>query len=303
MYVFPRFPDLGQKLFQFFYTSSKASTQYLGVGAFRQQCERFLSIINDNIIIETLLKIFSTNDSMDFISPEGFRQMLKLCFEITTSHLTEHNNLCFTLERTLDAVVDSCFFSKEPLSIGFVSRWLDQNCPRLIPPLYKYCVYILTSAYRGINEDQNIALELASPILDKSNPFQESATESNALLPISEAWLLAGSLHKLYSMPLKIQSSSLATPSVFSENFKSILIELVPSHWTLLYNSSQHGIGSNRFLHHVTGYKGPSLIILKGNSNNIYCIASDKEWRETHLYSGGDHSYIMQLFPKYYIIL
>ncbi|KAK0071664.1 hypothetical protein PV325_012531, partial [Microctonus aethiopoides] len=79
-----------------------------------------------------------------------------------------------------------------------------------------------------------------------------------------------------------------------------------PSHWTLLYSSDEHGTGANRFLHHIIGYKGPTILFIKGDSGNneyvTYCVCSTMEWRESHLYWGDDDSMIIELQPSYKII-
>lgn len=317
-HVFPKYPDLGNRLYKYFYISSRATTKYLGGTAFRQQCERFLSILDDTVILETCIKMYCDSEKMDVISPDCFRQLLKTCFSLTISVTSgEQAKSCPMIDRTLDSVISACFFSKDYLSPGFVCRWLEQNCPRLVPPAYKYCVFTLTSAYRGIEiNDQQIGLELATPVLEKSNPFVEGASSNKSqtpspvngkefeppLLPLSEAWLLAGALNPLYSRPQQVQSPITANSALASQVFISKLLSVVPSHWTLLYDSMEHGVGSNRFLHHVLGYKGPTLVLLRGNDDYIFCISSPGEWRETHMYTGGDHCSVIQLSPKFSLI-
>lgn len=301
--VFSAFPELGMRIFRLLHINSKATTNYLGVTAFRQQCERFLSILDDAVILETCVKMYSDTEGLDHISPSAFRSLLKTCFDLTTAHLTDSTNSCPMIDRTLDTVVKSCFFSKDTLSPGFICRWLDENCPRLVPPLYKYCVFILTSAYRGLAVvDNKIGLELATPVLEKACPFTETLEKIPPLLPVSEAWLLAGTLNVLYSMPQQVQSPTLATSPLASTTFMANLISIVPSHWTLLYDSSEHGVGANRFLHHVTGYKGPTLVLLRGNDDHIFCISAPTEWRETNMFTGGDHCSVIQLSPKFCLI-
>lgn len=34
----------------------------------------------------------------------------------------------------------------------------------------------------------------------------------------------------------------------------------------------------------------------------VYCIAAPSEWRETHLYSGGEDSCLIQLQPKFSLL-
>lgn len=76
------------------------------------------------------------------------------------------------------------------------------------------------------------------------------------------------------------------------------LMSTIPAHWSLLYDSRAHGVGANRFLHHVIGYKGPTLVLLHSESGEVFCLASPSEWRETHLYTGDKDCHIIQLLPK-----
>lgn len=137
-------------------------------------------------------------------------------------------------------MVQSCFFSKESLSSGYICRWLENNVPRLVPPIHKYCVHVLSTSHRIIidknmknNSDTVVSitainageasygLELQTPILEKGSPSfnvndqadcskpltQEDRDKLNIqqpLLPLSEAWLLAGSLPPSYSRPQSI---------------------------------------------------------------------------------------------------
>lgn len=78
----------------------------------------------------------------------------------------------------------------------------------------------------------------------------------------------------------------------------SHLMSTIPAHWSLLYDSQRHGVGANRFLHHVIGYKGPTLVLLQSETKEVFCLASPTEWRETHLYTGNDDCHIIQLLPK-----
>lgn len=77
----------------------------------------------------------------------------------------------------------------------------------------------------------------------------------------------------------------------------------IPAHWAMLYDSRIHGVGANRFLHHVIGYKGPTLVMLHSESGEVFCLASPSEWRETHLYTGDKDCHIIQLLPKYVLFL
>lgn len=154
------------------------------------------------------------------------------------------------------------------------------------------------------------------------------------LMSLSQSWLLAASLPNCFTRfqerkaPTQAQASAggagggsgvgggsineskldmtesggIAIPSSIDTSTAppmSHLMSTIPAHWSLLYDSQQHGVGANRFLHHVIGYKGPTLVLLQSETKEVFCLASPTEWRETHLYTGNDDCHIIQLLPKY----
>lgn len=313
-YVFPKQTDLGMRLFRHFHTLSHAKTQHLGVTAFRQQCERFLAILDDQKIVEMYVRIFC-NINEENASKEGVKSLLRTSFNIAMVHYSGEATVCPVIENTLDAVIATCFF-QEPLSVGFISRWIDENCPRLVLPVHRYCVHLLTTSYRNIKlntEDKTgNGLELATPVLEKGAPFGNA----QPLLTLSMAWLLAGTMPASYARPQTVptanpEEESSAAPSTSvalpSQSLMMKLVAAVPSHWTLLYDTRIHGVGANRFLHHVLGYRGPSLVILQAKSlkdgvEKLFCIASPSEWKETTLYAGGEDSCLIQVQPKFAVM-
>lgn len=340
-YVFPRFPDLGIKLFKYLRHNSRAKTEHLGLTAFRQQCEKFLGILDDTVILESYVKMFGDLNETELIKPENLKALLKTCYNLAMAHYQDGPQTCLLLDRTLNSVVQSCFFSKESLSSGYICRWLENNVPRLVPPIHKYCVHALSTSHRTIidksmknNSDTVVSitaisageasygLELQTPILEKGSPnFNgNSSTQANSnkpltqeerdklniqqpLLPVSEAWLLAGALPPSYSKPKTIQSPlNSSSSNLASQVFMAKLLSMVPSHWTLLYDSRQDGSGTNRFLHHVLGYRGPNLILFRCDDDLLFCVANPNEWRETHLYVGDEDSCCLQLLPKFVML-
>lgn len=207
-------------------------------------------------------------------------------------------------------------------------RWLEKNIPNLIQPLHRFCVHILTTVYRQIESDnekrgtRNQQTHASNSLSAQDNitmPFKNTNTDSNGM-PLSQAWLLAASLPQCFTRPQITapprapvekseppESPTVVMPHLTAPIEKPAaqnphLASVIPMHWSLLYDSQQHGVGSNRFLHHVIGYKGPTLIILHSKSGEVFCVASPTEWRETHLYTGGDECHVIQLLPKYYFI-
>ncbi|XP_053670542.1 uncharacterized protein LOC128720868 [Anopheles nili] len=353
-YVFPKYPDLGLKLFRYLRFMSHAKTDHLGLVAFRQQCEKFLALLDDSVILESYVRMFGDLNESELIKPDNLRNLLRTCYNLAMAHYSDGPQTCRLLNRTLDSVVQSCFFSKESLSPGYICRWLENNVPRLVPPIHKYCVHALSTSHRTIidssmaNNSETVVsisainageasygLELQTPILEKANPFgkdlgigsaagpggpaggamprepgkpltdeeRERLKNQQPLLPLSEAWLLAGSLPPMYSKPQsKPAPLNPNSANLTSHIFLAKLLSLVPSHWTSLYDSRLDGSGTNRFLHHVLGYRGPNLILFRCEDDLLFCVANPTEWRETHLYVGDEDSCCLQLLPKFLML-
>jgi len=303
-YTFPSHVDLGMRLFRFFHHSSKAKTKHLGVTAFRQQVERFIGMLDDQVILENYLRMFGDVDKAEMIRPEHLRALLTTCYRLAMSHYSGPSSSCLQSDRSIDAVISSCFFTKEHLSSGYICKFLEQHCPRLVvPPLHKYCVHLLTTAHRNLdaeNYNESPPQDISTPVLDKGNPFTQAA-DNPSLLPVSLAWLLGGTLPKLYIKSTTLSTTASGT-NLASHAFMSKILSTVPSHWTLLYDSQMDGLGSNRYLHHVLGYKGPTLTLIKGENDLLVCVACSTEWRESYMYIGGDDCCIIQLMPKFVLI-
>ncbi|XP_055843668.1 uncharacterized protein LOC129910350 [Episyrphus balteatus] len=301
--VFPRYSDLGHRLFKQLHHNSRAQTEYLGTVAFRQQCERFLGIMDDVKILEWYIRMYAEIDRPDFINKQGVTRLLLTCYTVAMDH-SGNAVLCPAINRTFDSVVKSIFFTdQDSLSIGFVCRWFETNLIRSVLLVHKYCLHTLSTAYRGLEQnEQSSGIELSTPVLEQRTPFPEqSDSDLNTLMPLSQAWLLAGALPPLYSKPQAVVSQSANKSASAAQIFKDKL-SMLPSHWTLLYDSNEHGLGSNRFLHHLMGYRGPTLILLNTKDGQTYCIGSPNEWKETHLYTGGEGSVVIQLLPKFAIL-
>lgn len=167
----------------------------------------------------------------------------------------------------------------------------------------------LNNELRKLNE---AAIERGSAEIITGNTLP-STCGLGKLMSLSQSWLLAAALPNVFTRVQdrkppatpqpsdKLEAPDGTIPAIDAAAATSIphLMSTIPTHWSLLYDSQQHGVGSNRFLHHVIGYKGPTLVLLHSETDEIFCLASPSEWRETHLYTGTDDCHIIQLLPKY----
>ncbi|KAG7207918.1 hypothetical protein KM043_009508 [Ampulex compressa] len=300
-YLFPNYPEFANRLFTYLRCSANASTAYLSTTAFTQQVEKFLSVMNDQTVLENYIKMYSNITKDGHITPDSLKALMMNSHKLAMN--SSGTNSCIYVEQMVDAVIISCFHGKDNLSISYVSNWIWQHCPRMINGLHHYVVHVLTTAYR--NGKVLLSQEQPQPLMDIPTPILEQpdcVDFPRVLLPMSYVWLLSSTLPQCY---LHISDSPKdITHALIARRAGN----MCPRHWTLLYSSSEHGAGANRFLHHVLGYKGPTLLFIKAanpekdNGNLTYCVCSAVEWRESHLYWGDEDSLGIELSPLYRVI-
>lgn len=67
--------------------------------------------------------------------------------------------MCLSCNKTINAIVDSCFHSKKILSTQYITNWAKYNIPRLLFPLHRYAVHSLATSWRTLEESQpNLAI-------------------------------------------------------------------------------------------------------------------------------------------------
>lgn len=162
-HVFADHPQLGRRLFEHLHHSSKAQTRHIGAVAFRQQCERYMALLDDALILETFVRMHAAAadaepaaaaaGGADCLDAGALHELLATCFGLAMAHYLDDDRpaTCPLLERTLASVTAAAFFSAPAggvLSVGFVCRWLEQHCAHLVPPVHRFCVHRLTTAYR-----------------------------------------------------------------------------------------------------------------------------------------------------------
>lgn len=302
-YLFPRYPLFAEKLYGYLHCLSKSKNSYMTSSAFKQQCERFLGILDDETVRNICVKMFSEDG--ESMTQEGMRSLLMCTYHVSMDHYSEGPQMCLTINKTLSAVVDSCFISKKSLSCQYVAHWIEANCPRLLLTLHRYAVHSLATSWRTLETDEPhlaAGLELATPVLEQPPPFSQGKHVHPHILQMSMSWLLAGALPPLFSRPQRAHSPSNSGVGLSSQAFLMKLLCAVPSHWINLYDSDEMGLGVNRFTHHVLAYKGATLCLLKVDGGSVFCIGCPNEWKESHLYWGGEDAVLFQLFPKFLLL-
>lgn len=103
-YLFPHYPELAQRIFRYLHHLSKATTSHLGQSAFKQQAEKLLSIMNDDIILESYVNMYSDLTPESEVTPESLRELFMTCYKLAI----EDEANCPFIYHTVEAVVVSC---------------------------------------------------------------------------------------------------------------------------------------------------------------------------------------------------
>lgn len=105
-YLFPNYLELGEKLFNYLHHSANINTSYLSTNSFKQQAEKFLSVMNDHTILENYVKMYSNIKIDGSISPEGLKALLNISYNIAMDN--SGISSCIYANQIINAAVVSC---------------------------------------------------------------------------------------------------------------------------------------------------------------------------------------------------
>ncbi|RVE43057.1 hypothetical protein evm_012288 [Chilo suppressalis] len=137
-YLFPMYPELARHFYKYIHRAGKCKNKHIPLATFRQHCERILSMLDDAAIIDTYVRMFGAETDDNMVTPDGFRSLLYTSYKLSMDHYPEGPQTCPMIDKTLSAVVKGCFNNKDCHSIGFVVRWLEEHCHRLIFPIHRF---------------------------------------------------------------------------------------------------------------------------------------------------------------------
>lgn len=118
-YLFPNYPDLGDKLFDFLHYTANVNTSHLSANAFKQQAEKFLSVMNDQTVLENYVRMYSSLKGDGSINPDGLKALLNISYKIAMDNSGTPS--CIFADQIINAVVLSCVSVLISLSMFHVS--------------------------------------------------------------------------------------------------------------------------------------------------------------------------------------
>lgn len=105
-YLFPNYPELGEKLFNYLHHAANVNTTHLSANSFKQQAEKFLSVMSDQTVLENYVKMYSDIKGDGSINPDGLKALLNISYSIAMD--SSGTSPCIYKGQIIDSAVSSC---------------------------------------------------------------------------------------------------------------------------------------------------------------------------------------------------
>lgn len=79
--------------------------------------------------------------------------------------------------------------------------------------------------------------------------------------------------------------------------FVAMTGEELQGQWKQLYTMTKDGISFNRIVHHVLGYNGPTVILIRTAEDNVLGFYCHDRWRECNRFYGSSNNFMFTLTP------
>ncbi|CAG0879704.1 unnamed protein product [Darwinula stevensoni] len=333
-YLFLGNETLGIKHFKYLIslTPGVQSSTILSKEHFISAMQNFLSPRSDEQLLELYIKMFA--EGKKEISRSQLSSLL-----VTTYSIALHGHLLGSkhLDDVLKAIVEGAMHGKEEVSVSYIHSWFLKNCSRILLPIHNYVTHKVTVGHTAFAPilHRSVSVEAYDqPIEFKEKEYgayhallEEDCTkdaephspttpmmiwnriDGSEILNAPVVWAASTALPASY---IKSKCNNKGLPGALCSNVilkdpHSFIMSLIstmstPTHWSLLYDSSAHGMGLNRFQYHLFNYRGPTVVFLRGEGNHLFCLAADVEWRDSNLYWGNKDCILIQILPQFYVL-
>ena len=105
-YLFPNYPELADKLFIHLHDLAKVTTPHISQSAFKHKAEKFLGIMNDQVILDNYVKMFSGSKNGNEITQDGLTDLLLVSYRLARNSTSCSS--CPQLLRSVNAVITAC---------------------------------------------------------------------------------------------------------------------------------------------------------------------------------------------------
>lgn len=103
----------------------------------------------------------------------------------------------------------------------------------------------------------------------------------------------------IFPAPVCLDASEVLTKAHRDAMFCALAMAAAESrgHWTRIYGSGVDGLSFYRLCHQILGWKGPTVLLVKANSGDVFGAYLDTPWKEWHTFYGGSGCFVFALKP------
>ncbi|XP_062505635.1 uncharacterized protein LOC134182262 [Corticium candelabrum] len=237
-----------------------------------------------------LFDIFS--NGKDNINKEDLERLISECciLSLTVTLAADFNRCTETSLKQNDvfqAFQQSLMSNRDVVSFDELVDWLSVNAPDLFDGIQSW----LQRALDSMKDTYYTVPQLK----DLSQQF----VDTRASLDTSVVWLLTTILPHCYTVLDTVLDKHQSSRSRAADT--QVPVTSIPC-FSLLYDSREQGHSLNRFEHHVFGYRGPTLLILKMEKGLTFVVAIDAEWRDSPAQWGDSNCLLLQMTPTWNVI-
>lgn len=250
--------------------------------------------VEGNLISKSLLSYFST-------SITDFRSFQQFVIDCTRSSSNKTLGVFFNMIPTdedttprkhfqsfLKLIIDTAYFN-ESLSNDLLESTTLQTCDLIFS----------STSMRHIEADMKGKLDILTVcgVINNYLPCAAQVFETfitRIVFDITELLAFKPFQHPLFEGESEIiaHTGLLMTLSLHCSKLQG--------KWKKLYSTSTDGLSFNRVVHHILGYDGPTLILVKcigGEGNILGAFATDR-WKEQNQFYGSSNNFLFSLSPR-----
>jgi len=82
----------------------------------------------------------------------------------------------------------------------------------------------------------------------------------------------------------------------------SLYSEPLQGEWTRLYTTQSDGTSFNRVCHHVLGYAGATVVLVRDRGGAAFGMAATERWKESNSFYGSSGCFLFRLRPSFAIL-
>lgn len=285
---------LGNQWFHKVTLGAGHSRDWLDRNELLKACDRHNGILDDSLALSTYLQLYADDSGKHLLTKDTVNAFLEasLFLYLLDSWGSETEGDLATnaqIEGVLNALFSTENGQEEPgKDARQVVKYFEANLPNCVQHMHKFFLYrLIKGAVIGGVFTNRVLLDTGS--VDTSS-FRQSLDkfkmwQLSCILPAIPFFKSPVDTKPTSNVPSSSRRSSQFALTSTGDAAATVTQSFSVATWQLLYNGDAHGVGTNRFLHHVLGYRGPTVMLVLTKNPKTgdlfeFCLAQSVEWKE-----------------------